>query len=51
MKSKKKAATPMELLTSGYEKFMKGKELNETGRTLFSKAIKKATKIKQHGSK
>lgn len=41
----------MQKLTEGYEKFIKGKELNEIGKELFGKAIKKATKIKQRGSK
>ena len=47
----KKELTPMEKLTQGYEKFIKGKQLNENGRELFSKAIKKAAQIKQRGSK
>lgn len=48
----KKEQTPMEKLTQGYEKFIKGKELNNDGKILFDKAIKKATSIKkQLGSK
>jgi hypothetical protein len=43
--------TPMDKLTQGYEKFIKGKEVNDKGKELFDKAIKKATKIKQRGSK
>lgn len=42
MKGKKK--TPMEKLTQGYEKFIKGKEQNQEGKTVFDKTIKKAVK-------
>ena len=51
MKNEKKQKTTMEKLTEGYEKFIKDKEIRENGRELFSKAIKKATKVKQRGSK
>jgi hypothetical protein len=51
MKSKKKEETPMDKLTQGYEKFIKDKETKEDGRQQFEKVIKKATKIKQRGSK
>ncbi len=43
--------TPMDKLTQGYEKFIKGKDFKENGKELFNKAIKKATKPKQRGSK
>jgi len=47
MKSKpKKEQTPMEKLTQNYEKFMKNKEVNENGKELFDKTIKKATTTK-----
>lgn len=49
MKSTKKKQTPMEKLTQGYEKFIKGKEVNKNGKKLFNKTLKKATK--QRGSK
>jgi hypothetical protein len=35
--------------TVGYEKFLKGKEINKNGKQLFDKTLKKATK--QRGSK
>ena len=41
----------MEKLTQGYEKFIKGKEVNNNGKALFEKTIKKATTTKQRGSK
>jgi hypothetical protein len=44
MKGKKKEKTPMEKLTEGYEKFIKGKETNSKGKAIFEKAIKKAVK-------
>jgi hypothetical protein len=44
MKMKKKEPTPMEKLTAGYEDFIKGKELNNKGRELFDKVVKKAAK-------
>ena len=50
-KTSKPEQTPMDKLTAGYEEFIKGKELKENGKKLFDKAIKKATKIKQRGSK
>lgn len=49
--AKKEKQTPMQKLTQGYEKFIDGKELKKDGKELFNKAIKKATKIKQRGSK
>lgn len=39
----KKQQTPMEKLTQGYDKFIKGKELNHNGVELFNKVIKKAS--------
>jgi hypothetical protein len=48
MKQSKKELTPMERLTQGYEKFIKGKETNNKGKELFDKAMKKAT-TKQRG--
>ncbi|MEO6670535.1 MAG: hypothetical protein ABIN36_13715 [Ferruginibacter sp.] len=42
----KKAQTPMEKLTQGYEKFIKGKKVNNNGKDLFDKVLKKATKKK-----
>lgn len=45
MKAKnKKEPIPMDRLTAGYEKFIKGKEINNNGRIAFDKAIKKASK-------
>lgn len=42
----------MDKLTQGYEKFIKGKELNPNGKDLFNKVIKKAVTVKkQRGSK
>lgn len=43
--------TPMDKLTQGYEKFIKGKELVQGGKEAFNKAIKKAVKPKQRGAK
>lgn len=52
MKSKKKKKVKsMDELTSNYEKFIKGKELNPNGKELFENAIKKAATTKQHDSK
>lgn len=52
MKSSAKAElTPMEKLTQGYEKFIKGQELKKNGKGAFNKAIKKAVATKQRGSK
>ncbi len=51
MRKQVKQKTPMEKLTQGYEKFIKGKELDQEGKKLFDKAIKKAAKPKQRGSK
>lgn len=47
--SKKKDKTPMEKLTEGYEKFIKGKKTKKEGKQAFEKALKEA--IKQYGSK
>ncbi len=44
MAKTKKELSPMEKLTAGYEDFIKGKELNNKGRDLFDKVIKKAAK-------
>jgi hypothetical protein len=51
MKEKKEKQTPMDKLTQGYEKFIKGQELKADGKKLFEKAIKKASKPKQRGTK
>ena len=51
MTSDKKEQTPMEKLTQGYEKFIKGKEVNPNGKQLFDKAVKKSSKPKPRGSK
>jgi hypothetical protein len=47
----KKKQTPMEKLTQGYEKFIKGKEQNQEGKKVFDKTLKNATRPKQRGSK
>jgi len=39
----KKNQTPMEKLTQGYDKFIKGKETNKNGKKAFDKTLKKAT--------
>jgi hypothetical protein len=45
MKNKsKKKQSQMESLTDGYEKFIKGKEVNPEGKKLFEKTLKKASK-------
>lgn len=44
MKKKKKEKTPMEKLTVGYEEFIKGKEFNTKGSTVFENTLKKAVK-------
>ena len=51
MKKSKPAQTQMDRLTEGYEKFIKDKEVNKKGKELFNKAIQKAAKPKQRGSK
>ena len=51
MNQKRKSITPMEKLTQGYEKFIKGQELKSNGKSDFDKTIKKAAKPKQRGSK
>ena len=51
MAKKKKEPTPMEKLTAGYEKFIKGKEVNTNGRELFNKVIKKAVTPKSPSAK
>ena len=43
--------TPMDKLTQGYEKFIKGQELKNNGKTVFDKTLKKAAKPKQRVSK
>jgi hypothetical protein len=40
----KKEKTPIEKLTSGYDKFIKGKEANPNGKAAFEKVVKKAAK-------
>jgi hypothetical protein len=47
----KQKKTSMEKLTQGYEKFIKDKETNKTGKQLFDKAIKKASKPKPRSPK
>ena len=42
--SKGELKTPMEKLTQGYEKFIKGKKVNKVGKVAFDKVIKKASK-------
>lgn len=49
MATTRREKTPMEKLTQGYEKFIKGKETINDGKKLFERALKKATK--QRGSK
>lgn len=56
MKSKRlddTSLSPMQQITKGYEKFIKGKELNKKGSEVFSKVLSKAAKPikKQRGSK
>jgi hypothetical protein len=52
MNSKKKEQTPMEKLTQGYDKFIKGREIKEDGKDQFEKALKKAANTKkQRGAK
>lgn len=41
MNSSKKDKTPMDKLTQNYEKFIKGKEINNNGKVLFNQVIKK----------
>ena len=44
--------TEADILTQGYEKFIKGKQIKKTGGKDFQRAIKKAaTPKKQRGSK
>lgn len=48
----KKDKSPMDKLTAGYEKFIKGKEVKKAGKPAFDKAIQKASKpVKGRGSK
>lgn len=47
----KKGKTPMDKLTEGYEKFIKGKELAKNSSQIFDRAIKKASKPKPRSSK
>jgi hypothetical protein len=52
MKSKKKKSqTPMDKLTKNYNKFIKGKEFNEDGKSEFEKGLKNVSKPKPHDSK
>ena len=51
MKNNNRKQTPMEKLTQGYEKFIKGHELKKNGGNAFRAAIKKAAKPKQRDSK
>lgn len=53
MAKKDKTKTPMDKLTAGYEKFIKGKETNPKGAVMFGQVLEKAAKgkIKQRGSK
>jgi len=44
MGKRDKIETPMDKLTAGYEKFIKGKKLNKSGKASFDKVIKKASK-------
>lgn len=46
----KKIKTPMEKLTQGYEKFIKGQELKKDGKTSFDKTLKRAAKPKRNGA-
>ena len=48
---KKKEQTPMEKLTAGYGKFMKGQQVNPNGKELFDKVLKKAVTTKPRSSK
>jgi hypothetical protein len=50
MKSKKKEKT-MDEVTSGYDEFIRDKKVNKKGKNDFEKALKKAIKKKQPGSK
>jgi hypothetical protein len=43
-KKKKDTLTPMEKLTANHEKLFGDKELNNNGKELFKKVVKKATK-------
>ena len=51
MKGKKKHLTPMEQITAGYEKFIKGKKVNSNGKQIFDSVLKKATTKKQPAAK
>lgn len=44
MPQKNKSKSPMEKLTQGYEKFIKGKELKKDGEKVFQRTLKKAAK-------
>lgn len=44
MSKTKKEKTPMEKLTAGYSKLIKGKQLNNNNKELFDKVLKKAVK-------
>lgn len=43
-KKVRKKKTPMEILTAGYEGFIKDKQVNKNGKAIFDKTIKKASK-------
>ena len=48
----KKEQTQMEKITANYEQFINGKEVNNNGKDLFNKALKKAAKpLKPRASK
>lgn len=51
MSKKELSSKPMLDVTKGYEKFISDKSLNKNGKDIFDKAIKKASKPKQRGSK
>ena len=51
MTKKTKDKTPMEKLTEGYEKFIKGKEINKNGKSVFNNTIKKAANPKPRSLK
>lgn len=51
MEIKRKNKKTMSEITANYETFIKGKEVNNNSVNLFNKAVKKAVKPKQRGSK
>ena len=50
-KAKKNTPKTMDEVSKRYEKFIQRKELNDNGRELFEKTLKKASTPKQRGSK